>query len=447
MKKNLQITFILLLVPMIGLFARTNLEQTEITFFDKIVFYDMYASIVNESVPEGVIRHANDRYAIKIKDEQLALFGKQIQMNITIGALCDNYDRIAGVELAFVPKGSITYDTKAVRKIEVGRFITPFMNKNKQPTEVPYSFDVNNIYYILNDENLKNQYDFWIEFRVHGVPYAAQNEVAGCSGRIDTFEGTLKFITSDANENPDKFKYFFPLQSDVSLNNYDATDVPGETIRLIDFYLENPIESGSFFLITSNHGANTGGEEYVRRQHFVYLNDQEIYTYKPGGKSCEPYRQYNTQGNGIYGANPQSEAWWTNWNNWCPGDAIPIRRIDVGNLNSGQYTFKLDVPDAVFNQQQGYIPVSLYFQAKTELLSITNVRTTDVKIYPNPASDFVELETKEAIDKVEIYGINGELILSSSTKRTEIKSLKNGVYILKATLKNGQKFSHKIIKN
>ena len=58
------------------------------------------------------------------------------------------------------------------------------------------------------------------------------------------------------------------------------------------------------YLILTNHGAGDFGEEYNRRTHFIYLDGENILTYKPGGFSCEPYRRYNSQGNGIYGREP-----------------------------------------------------------------------------------------------------------------------------------------------
>jgi hypothetical protein len=83
-------------------------------------------------------------------------------MNIVLTAACDNYDRLAGVNLVLVPKGSTsyTYNQADIKRIEIGRFITPFMNKNISPTQVPYSYQVDNISNILHDTSLASVYDF-----------------------------------------------------------------------------------------------------------------------------------------------------------------------------------------------------------------------------------------------------------------------------------------------
>lgn len=68
------------------------------------------------------------------------------------------------------------------------------MNKNVSPTEVPYSYKVDNISNILHDTALSATYDFWIEFRADGYSAAANTQVAGCADRTDVFRGNLEFV-------------------------------------------------------------------------------------------------------------------------------------------------------------------------------------------------------------------------------------------------------------
>jgi hypothetical protein len=89
-------------------------------------------------------------------------------------------------------------------------------------------------------------------------------------------------------------------------------------------------------------------EEYVRRQNPVSLDNALVLTFTPGGISCEPYRMYNTQGNGIYGTSVKTTAWWTAWNNWCPGNSVPIRSFTSASLTAGNHVLKYEVPTAVF---------------------------------------------------------------------------------------------------
>ena len=342
--------------------------QETITVFDGVLYYDGYAGFVEgadllEPISSDILRFSNAVYAKKLTDAQLDLIGNTLDIDVKLEAACDNYDRLGHVTLAFTPKGVETYVQSEVQHIEVSRFITPFMNKNNSPNNVNYHFKSDNVADILSNTALREQYDIWVEFEVFGTTGAGQTQVSGCSGHKDTFRATLKLTTSEDSSivNADPL-FFKPILSRVNMNNYDATDVPGETTKLINFHLDTQVENLKLFLITSNHGSNSGGEEYIRRRHNVYLNNTLIYAYAPGGKSCEPYRQFNTQGNGIYGVNPMPVRGWIYWNNWCPGDRIPIHEVNLGTLPAGDYTVKVDVPDAVFNGSQGNFPISAYLE-------------------------------------------------------------------------------------
>lgn len=342
--------------------------QETITVFDGVLYYDGYAGFVTgdallEPIPSDILRFSNVVYAKKLTDEQLDLIGNTLDIDVTLQAACDNYDRLGHVTLAFTPKGVETYVQSEVQHIEVSRFITPFMNKNIGVDNLTYYFKSDNVADILSNAAIREQYDIWVEFEVFGTTGAGQTQVSGCSGHKDTFRATLTLTTSeDPSIVYDDALFFKPILSRVNLNNYNATDVPGETTKLINFHLDTQVENLKLFLITSNHGSNEGGEEYIRRRHNVYLNDNLIYAYAPGGKSCEPYRQFNTQGNGIYGASAKPLRGWIYWNNWCPGDKIPIHEVSLGTLPAGDYTVKVDVPDAVFAAGQGNFPISAYLQ-------------------------------------------------------------------------------------
>ncbi len=388
-----------------GLFTNSFLLAQNVSVFNDVPFYSMYHYLGEgqtmppeafSQIPAGAIRlHAYEQDIIsrKLTTSEIASIGSNVTMNIKLIAACDNYDRIAGVNLVLVPKGSTTYtfNQADIKRIEIGRFITPFMNKNVSPTEVPYSYKVDNISNILHDTALSATYDFWIEFRADGYSAAANTQVAGCADRTDVFRGNLEFVTSGTTIPSQNF--LLPLSYRKDLNNYNATDVPGQTTRLVTFTLDQAVQNAVLHLTTSNHGSNTGGEEYVRRVHYVYLDNQLVYEYEPGGKNCEDYRQYNTQGNGIYGTTAKTLRGWVSWNNWCPGDAIPNREVNLGNLSAGTHTIKLDVPTAVFQAQQGYFPISMYLQNSTSGQVIC-AEPSDFKI-TNQAGPTVNIAWKE----------------------------------------------------
>lgn len=338
-------------------------STTTTSVFNGVVFYDGYAGTVSEPVPTGVIRVNNASYVTKLNEGHLNNISNKLKIAVTIGALCDNYDRIGSVFINFMPKDQAFSVAGVAKRLEIGRFITPFMNKNVAPTEVPYLFETNNLALILNDPAIRAQYDFWMELNVFGVPYAANTQVSGCAGRDDVFLGSVDFISTDESYSHTN-QGFTPVATYHTVNNYSATgtDVIGQTTKTFTFSVANAMTNAKIYVISSNHGANNGGEEYNRRSHEIYFDNGLIDTYIPGGKSCEPFRVYNTQGNGIFGANPQSLAYWLSFNNWCPGDVIPIRSYTLGNVSAGTHTFNVKIPQAQFVNGEGYVPFSVYIQ-------------------------------------------------------------------------------------
>src|SRR5689334_19075152 len=194
-------------------------EPEEVAVLENITFYDGYAATVDEPLPDGAIRHDNSLVATRLTDELLAKVQTTLKVRVVVGARCDNYDRLGSVNLALVPKGAQTYVAGEVDRIEVARFVTPFMNMNKQPTTVPYEWEASNLVPILKDPDLLAEHDFWFELSIFGVPYAANDEVAGCAGRNDTQLGSLLLYTDSAREAQD-FSVLLPLAIGEDFNNY-----------------------------------------------------------------------------------------------------------------------------------------------------------------------------------------------------------------------------------
>ncbi|MBH1960479.1 MAG: T9SS type A sorting domain-containing protein [Flavobacteriia bacterium] len=70
------------------------------------------------------------------------------------------------------------------------------------------------------------------------------------------------------------------------------------------------------------------------------------------------------------------------------------------------------------------------------------------KIYPNPANDFIAIDTKETINEISILDYSGKIISSKKEKLTNISlhHLPKGNYVIK--IKTLEKtFSYKFIKN
>ncbi|MFZ4545042.1 MAG: peptide-N-glycosidase F-related protein [Saprospiraceae bacterium] len=432
-----------MLTMLFALFVCCTYAQTTITVMDSVIYHDGYAKLVADAAPRpGVVKLRNDLFTRKLSAAELLSIGTKLQMNVFVSALCDNYDRIGNVHMALVPAGSAAYKPDTVKRIELGRFITPFMNKNVKPTTVPYTFNIDNVAMLLKDTAITDNFDIWLELSLFGVPYAANTQVAGCNGRNDVFMGKLELVTNSPAPLQSS-NILLPLFFNNNFNNYqaNATDSIGVTQRTLRFVVPENLTDAALFLITSNHGANTGGEEYNRRFHFVYFDDALKLSYKPGRTTCEPFRKYNTQGNGIYGSSVKSPASWQSFSNWCPGDVIDTRRIDLGPLTKGTHTFQIRVPAAVFVNKEGNFPLSLYLQGKTMgVLTnvVDNIETNDLfTVYPNPSTGqfTVELSTDNA--EILVTDLLGKQKIKTKAYSSVVNLELNesGVYILHVTSK------------
>lgn len=67
-------------------------------------------------------------------------------------------------------------------------------------------------------------------------------------------------------------------------------------------------------------------------------------------------------------------------------------------------------------------------------------------IYPNPATDVVNIESKENLTSVEIIGLSGQKLLNSNSKQINVSHLNKGIYIVKVILANGKTETHKLVK-
>jgi hypothetical protein len=83
------------------------------------------------------------------------------------------------------------------------------------------------------------------------------------------------------------------------------------------------------------------------------------------------------------------------------------------------------------------------------VLSTPEFSASRVKVYPNPANDFINIESNDTeISEVALYDILGKQLLSQNelaNNRLDISNLTKGVYFMKISA-NGNSITKKIIK-
>lgn len=90
--------------------------------------------------------------------------------------------------------------------------------------------------------------------------------------------------------------------------------------------------------------------------------------------------------------------------------------------------------------------VALNNEAVLSTNEVQNNLSSTVKLYPNPTTDYIILDTKERINSISIYDFSGKKMnVSNDNNRVDVRSLPSGSYLINIETKEG-KTSEKFIK-
>lgn len=191
---------------------------------------------------------------------------------------------------------------------------------------------------------------------------------------------------------------------------------------------KNVYEGGgnmTFKLKTDNYGSETtfkffdpNGVVVLSGGPFTNTSTIHEFEFKPSTTGCYRLEVYDAYGDGInagYGAG---------YFQLLAADGTQIFK-DNGKFGS-QATYMIDV---------------------TYPAGIEDVATTEAAIYPNPATDVININTDENVLRVEVFNMQGQLVkvVTGEVNQISVNGLANGVYTLKLTTENGTSM-HKIVK-
>jgi Secretion system C-terminal sorting domain len=86
-----------------------------------------------------------------------------------------------------------------------------------------------------------------------------------------------------------------------------------------------------------------------------------------------------------------------------------------------------------------------------ETSTSTVLAEANIKIYPNPAVNFVIVQSDQPLDKIDIWSLDGRVVAAyngddNQSKKIDLTTYNSGVYLIECSYKNGQKSIHKLIK-
>lgn len=129
------------------------------------------------------------------------------------------------------------------------------------------------------------------------------------------------------------------------------------------------------------------------------------------------------------------------------------------DFSIGAITSLKTIDLSAYNGQQIYIAFVM-IQDDGDNWYIDNVNVTGTlgtadfnsnlkaSLYPNPTKDILNIDTDEAIEKIEVYGILGNLLNTvTNTKIVDLTEFSNGLYLIKIKSVDGNEVTQKVMKN
>ena len=117
-----------------------------------------------------------------------------------------------------------------------------------------------------------------------------------------------------------------------------------------------------------------------------------------------------------------------------------------GDGISGYFLLRAEDGTQIFRNNGNFGSLAVYM-IDVSPVGLEDRNMGNTVVYPNPASDVINISTSDNIQSVEIFNMQGQLVKVETGEVTSIsiKDLANGLYTLKLTTDNGTSM-HKIIK-
>ncbi len=185
-------------------------------------------------------------------------------------------------------------------------------------------------------------------------------------------------------------------------------------------YVATPADNAKVFTIGSvtNQGNSSSFSSYGPNSAGVT---------KPDGsaRGTETYTVYGdqvTQASGTSLANPVAAG----------GTACLLQALSK-NISREEIKTKLRQKASLYpniSPQMGYGILNFY-KTYQSYLGVNDVKKDKVRIYPNPAKDFININSEKPVKSIEIYDVLGRLIKTETKNNINISQLAKGNYLLK----------------
>ena len=107
------------------------------------------------------------------------------------------------------------------------------------------------------------------------------------------------------------------------------------------FTLKEPAKNVVLYYTTSGHGGWGGGDEFNQKPNTIYLDGEKMISFVPWRDDCGTYRNWNPCSGNFSNGLSSSDL---SRSNWCPGTVTNPEYIYLGDLEAGEHTITVEIP-------------------------------------------------------------------------------------------------------
>ncbi|MCS3868822.1 hypothetical protein J3D55_001738 [Chryseobacterium ginsenosidimutans] len=254
------------------------------------------------------------------------------------------------------------------------------------------------------------------------------------------------------------------LWKSVTFTTIPTASAPWKEEFLTSSFPEGWINGGNPFTLGTARGATGNGNSATNLYKNIYgsistgsfstiavgplgTNNYELSFYYKQSNFNSPYAALTDWGNFDVQISTDFGTSWT---------TIGTVNNEAGTGNYSKKTYSLAAYQNQFvqvkivaNRTAGDYDLSFdNFEIKDNIILATHEISKDkIKIYPNPTTSVVKIDSEEKVKSFELYNISGQLISKGGqVQEISLEGFNSGLYLLKITLDNDKTFVQKVIK-
>ena len=105
----------------------------------------------------------------------------------------------------------------------------------------------------------------------------------------------------------------------------------------------------------------------------------------------------------------------------------------LSHWNPNLFCIQVDNPEYCIANEWKKDDHSKFSADCSSTLATNEIQKSQIKIYPNPVKNILNIQTETKIRRLEIYSTTGQLVKTSFLNDTNVADLKQGIYIVKIT--------------